>query len=152
MIEALVIGFVFSNIVALQCVSFFNFFWGCLRNPLLCTVTNCNVVSCFNLVGLTFLRQEARETSLSKWREDLLDWERKLQEGEERLAKGQRILNQREERANENDRSLKTKEKDLEAAEKKIDATNEILKRKEDDMTSRLANLTLKEKASSSLR
>ncbi|XP_050381362.1 nuclear matrix constituent protein 1 [Argentina anserina] len=96
--------------------------------------------------------QEARENSLAKWREDLLEWERKLQEGEERLARGQRNINQREERANEHDRSLKNKEKDLEDAEKKIDATNEALKRKEDDMTSRLASLTLKEKEYDAMR
>ena len=71
-----------------------------------------------------------------------------MQEGEDRLAKGQRILNQREERANENDMIFKQKEKDLEEAEKKIDATNISLKKKEDDISSRLANLTLKEKAS----
>lgn len=71
----------------------------------------------------------------------------KLQEGEERLAKGQRILNQREERANEIDKSFKQKEKDLEDAQRKIDATNETLKRKEDDISNKLANLTLKEKA-----
>ncbi|PRQ53157.1 hypothetical protein RchiOBHm_Chr2g0163401 [Rosa chinensis] len=96
--------------------------------------------------------QEARENSLAKWREDLLEWERKLQEGEERLARGQRNINQREERANEHDRSLKNKEKDLEDAEKKIDATNETLKRKEDDVTSRLASLTLKEKEYDDMR
>lgn len=76
------------------------------------------------------------------------EWERKLQEGEERLAKGQRIINQREERANENDRIFKQKEKDLEEAQKKIDLANITLKRKEDDLSCRLANLTVKEKAS----
>ncbi|XP_004304148.1 PREDICTED: putative nuclear matrix constituent protein 1-like protein [Fragaria vesca subsp. vesca] len=96
--------------------------------------------------------QEARETSLAKWREDLLEWERKLQEGEERLARGQRNINQREERANEHDKSLKNKEKDLENAEKKIDATKETLKRQEDDLTSRLASLALKEKEYNAMR
>ena len=75
------------------------------------------------------------------------EWERKLQEGEERLAKGQIILNQREERANENDRIFKQKRKDLENAQKKLDESNTILKTKEEDINSRIANLTLKEKA-----
>lgn len=75
------------------------------------------------------------------------EWERKLQEGEERLALGQRILNQREDRANENDRIFKQKQKDLEDAQKKIDEANTILKGKEDDFSSRIANLTIKEKA-----
>lgn len=72
--------------------------------------------------------------------------EKKLQEGEERLSNVQRIINQREERANENDRILKQKEKDLEEAQK-IDESNSILKRKEDDISMRQINLTLKEKA-----
>ena len=84
---------------------------------------------------------------MSKQREDLREWEKKLQEGEERLAKGQRILNEREQRANENDRICRQKEKDLEEAQKNIDAANVTLRSKEDDMNSRLANLTLKEKA-----
>lgn len=75
------------------------------------------------------------------------EWERKLQEGEERLAKGQIILNQREERANENDRIFKQKQKGFEDAQKKIDESNAILKSKEEDIGSRIANLTLKEKA-----
>lgn len=75
------------------------------------------------------------------------EWERKLQEGEERLAKSQRILNQREDRANENDRVFKQKQKDLEDAQKKIDEANTALKGKEDDFSSRIANLTIKEKA-----
>ncbi|TKY64972.1 CROWDED NUCLEI 1 [Spatholobus suberectus] len=73
-------------------------------------------------------------------------------EGEERLAKGQRILNEREQRANENDRLCRQKEKDLEEAQKKIDATNITLRNKEDDVSNRLANITLKEKEYDSVR
>lgn len=97
---------------------------------------------------MTCLRQKADESNLSKQKEDLREWESKLQEGEERLAKGQRILNQREERANENDKIFKQKQKDLEDAQRKIDGANTILKRQEDDISSRIANLALKEKAS----
>lgn len=78
------------------------------------------------------------------------EWERKLQEEEERLVEGQRILNQREERANENDVIFKQKQKDLEEAVKKNEITNSNLKKKEDDLSGRLSNLTLKEKVFSS--
>lgn len=79
------------------------------------------------------------------------EWERKLQEGEERVAKRQILLNQREERANENDRIFKQKQKDLEDAQRKIDEANTILKGQEDDISNRIANLALKEKASTYL-
>ncbi|XP_056169332.1 nuclear matrix constituent protein 1-like [Syzygium oleosum] len=74
--------------------------------------------------------------------------ERKLPDGEGRLGDRFRVLNQREEMANEKDKMYKQKEKDLQEAQKTIDEANLTLSRKEEDMSSRLANLKLKEKAS----
>ena len=62
------------------------------------------------------------------------------------------ILNQREERSNENDRVFKQKQKELEVAQKKIDESSKVLKSKEDDISSRITNLTVKEKARNSSR
>lgn len=76
------------------------------------------------------------------------EWEKKLQEDEERLAEVRRLLNQREERANENDRLHQQKQSELEGEQKKIEIIVASLKNKEDDISSRIENLNIKEKAS----
>lgn len=76
------------------------------------------------------------------------EWERKLQEGEERLADGRRLLNQREQRANEADKIMTQKQTELEASQRKIDTANTVLNEKEEDISCRLASLSLKEKVS----
>ncbi|KAL5739386.1 hypothetical protein ACOSP7_028285 [Xanthoceras sorbifolium] len=109
--------------------------------------------SALRMERLSFIAErESHETTLSKQREELREWERKLQEGEERLAKGQRIVNQREERANEKDKIFKQKERDLDGAQKNIDASNLNLNKKEDDINSRLTNLSIKEKEYDAVR
>lgn len=76
------------------------------------------------------------------------EWERKLQEDEERLAEVRRLLNQREERANENDRLYQQKQAELEGEQKKIEIIIASQKNKEDDISSRIEKLNIKEKAS----
>lgn len=102
-------------------------------------------LSYYNYVGLTFPRKRAHKSSLSEQKDDLHEWEKKVREVEERLMKDQTNISQREEKENENDRILK--QKNLKDAQKKIDNTNTTLKRKDDDMSSRLENLAMKEKA-----
>ncbi|XP_030512310.2 nuclear matrix constituent protein 1 [Rhodamnia argentea] len=107
----------------------------------------------FRRERLSFITErEVHETTLSKQREDLQEWERKLRDGEERLGDRLRVLNQREEMANEKDKIYKQKEKDLEGAQKTIEEGNLTLSRKEEDMSTRLANLKLKEKEFETLR
>lgn len=70
-----------------------------------------------------------------------------MREAEERVGDWQRILNQREEKANEKDKMFRQKQKELDELQKTMDEASATLNRKENDISNRLSELALKEKA-----
>ncbi|KAL1812174.1 hypothetical protein ACET3Z_022239 [Daucus carota] len=96
--------------------------------------------------------REAQEASFSTKENDLQERERKLQENEDKLCEGQRITTEREAIVNETEMTLKLKEQDLKKTQKEIDLSTSVLKKKEDDINHRLANLTEQEHKAEALR
>lgn len=78
-------------------------------------------------------------------KKDLQEWDRKLQEVEERLCEGIIITSEREVKVNETEMDLRLREQELKKAQKEIDLSTSVLKKKEDDINQRLANLTAEE-------
>ncbi|CAN0928965.1 Protein CROWDED NUCLEI 1 [Linum grandiflorum] len=90
--------------------------------------------------------KEANDTTFSKQREEFREWERKLEEEEQRLSNGLRSINQRDEKECHSDKIFKQEMKALGEKQRKVDEANSILRRKEDDITTRRTNLNLMEK------
>ena len=91
-------------------------------------------------------RRGAHEATLCKKKKDLQQWERRLQE---KLSERLRITTEREVKVDESEKALNLKDQELKRMEKEIIVNTSVLKRKEDDINHRLANLTAQEHVSS---